>query len=727
MPGTVRYLTPIALLLATLIVLAVGIRRDGLWEPNEIGLIEKYQAPTQIPSATETCRKQLTRDDWARTLTGDFVASTSDPTRMRWPLVGLCLLLVLAVAGIAARLGGNHAAAWAPALLLSFPLFIFQARSLASEIGTAAGGALLIFGLLFSVHSLRGPWRWLDALASLLAVIGGSFLAFRGGGVWLGVLPPLGAIALAGAVGTYSFAQTRAATTARVTSALAGAACIALCLLLAAQTHAVHGPIPGTRAILGHSIEPTECVSPLLGGVWSNGERAEVTFDSTFEHIAFGTFPLGLLAPFAMALFLSSTRRRLAYAGALLFAWLTLSWVLTAIFQRKVGFATFAAFPAMAIAAGLWLSDLWEHTRIRQPAPGTIVIGVGAGLGILTLSKDSVAFPQKLTSLLFEKDGVAYPGGDGWLALVFGLGLVSIVLLLLALWANARGRDLLGRRALMALFGVCLGAGAFWSHGYYRAVSQKLSTKFLFDSFNAHRTADEPLGVLGDVGKTPSYYLAGIEPRRLATRTELWSFLGAEPAAFAMAPAAELCAIARDARERPFAVLASTTRTLLLSNRRADLPLDRNPLRGKFGPIEPSIIETKPATRTVFDERVELLGWSMPTSIRAGETGQVRLYFKALRSVGGPWKILAHVDGPLERINADHDPIDNLCATSNWSAGDYITDTFAIKPSRTAATGAYQLHVGFFRGSSGSFQNMRVSEGNADKDNRVLIGTIHVP
>jgi hypothetical protein len=154
-------------------------------------------------------------------------------------------------------------------------------------------------------------------------------------------------------------------------------------------------------------------------------------------------------------------------------------------------------------------------------------------------------------------------------------------------------------------------------------------------------------------------------------------------------------------------------RSLLFSNK-LDGATDHNPLATVILHEPPPKIPQTPKARIVWDNKIELLGWSIPARVGKGEKLTVTMYYKVLAPVGGAWQALMHFDGP-GRFNGDHKPIEDRCPTSTWQAGDYIVDTHTL----TAAPGAlpsarYDVLVGFFTGSNPNFRNMPLTEAPPD-------------
>jgi len=75
---------------------------------------------------------------------------------------------------------------------------------LTSEIGTACGGALIIYSLV-ALSRLGAAYGTalaaIDAGIAIAALVLGAWLGFQGGGALLGLVVPIGAIAAAGGLG----------------------------------------------------------------------------------------------------------------------------------------------------------------------------------------------------------------------------------------------------------------------------------------------------------------------------------------------------------------------------------------------------------------------------------------------------------------------------------------------------------------------------------------------
>ena len=788
-----------------LAILIPGLGSFGLWEPQERTLAdrvaprigtEKPEAAAPVANAGpsgETCLRSPPKDALARSLPpramvlGRDHMSDSDAGR-RMPFALLAVLLALATAGIVMRTIGARAGVIAGVILLSMPLCVLQARQLTNEIGTAAAGALAIYGLLalqsleevlFGALVPRALLRTepvvqiipasLEAIVGALALAAGLVLGFISGGALLGIAVPVGAFAAAGALGVPTILDLgRAgynagfAIAARVrprwaigrrplayrrgdnAPALLATALAAIAVTaIVYQVFSLHEPQPGLippqRALFGHAIVANNCWSPALGGVWRADDDLRYIFDSTFEQIAYGTFPWGILAPIAFAALLASPDPKQRKLGGITLAWASASWIASELFQRKVGFSLYAGFPAFAAAIGGWIEGLLTTRPEDEPDRGRrgmrLLLGVFVAIAVLDLGKDLESFTEKLSSILIGGDAIAYPTASRLMFLptrlwVLAIGmLVALALALALVFAGSRTgwQRMTARIAPVVAAAATIVLGAFWAFGWQPALASNLSSKALFDTIESLRKPGDAVVIMGDLGDAPHDYAPRLKPETMASREVLVAALARPARVFAIAPATELCQLHHEIGGKPYFVIDDrNVKSTLLSNK-IDGTTDKNPLGKMILRTEPPKITTKPKAKIVFDNRVQLLGWDIPAHVHTGEKFEVRMYYKILQPVGGAWQILFHFTGPTY-FNGDHQPIDNKCPTSTWQPGDFIVDTHTVQASGGGyARGAYEVWTGFFTGSNPNFKNMTVSEAPGDmrdKDDRVKITTI---
>jgi hypothetical protein len=769
---------------AALLVIAVGLGDPGLWEPQELGVADRVVArldradPTteigkaaiaakveadkaktalspQLPVAIDSCakvapEKPVARSFDTRAIEWGITTFGMTDAGMRAPFAILGIICALAICGIGIRLGSGRAGLIAGIVGLSFPLLVLSSKQLTSEIATATGAALLVYGGVALSHR-RPPFRSLlgvtDVVLSLATIVVGAVVAFVGGGALLGILIPVGAVAASAGFGYPALKQMLLRKGANATPLAPGSwiglvaaivACVVL-YVLCKQMYSLKEPITGGRELFGKSIVPSGCYSWALGGIWPPDDNLRMTYESSIEQIAFGTYPWGILAPIAMASLLASLRPGRRRAAALTLAWAGGSWIVTEAFQRKIGFTIWAGFPALAVVIGVWLDGLLEARAAHEAssindsdgsiAPYNLQIGLFIFLGILVLGKDLQQFPQRISSLLVGNDGVKYPANTSFAGVPTRLWILTIGGYIAgnfayAMWTYNRWRRW-SNRMLYSSIACSVVMAMFWSFGWHRSLSANLSTKQIFESYRSLRKEGDRLFLMGDLGNAPRYY-AGNEGSPMFGYDKLFTeFAKATPRAFAVVPGQELCAIHREANGRPYFVVDdANARSLLISNS-VEGTIDRNPLATAVLRAEPKNIGYRPAGKVVYDNRIEIIGWNMPPVVERGSTFDVTLFYKVLQTVPANYKVFMHVDGSGLRFNGDHEPIGGRCATTYWKVGDYIADTFSVDAGgSTFPSGDYDVWVGFFTGSSPTWHNMPVSNappGSRDNADRVRL------
>jgi hypothetical protein len=530
-------------------------------------------------------------------------------------------------------------------------------------------------------------------------------------------------------------------------AALAAVAALALVGLLAHQLYDLKTPYPGmtpppARALFGKAIVPGGCYSWALGAIWRPEDDLRIIYDSTFEQIAYGSYPWGLLAPIAMAALLGAADPRRRRLGAIALAWAGAAWVASEAFQRKAGFTVYAGFPAMAIAVGAWLDTVFAGRARGEPGavpPGGKLIALFAVLGALELSKDLQSFSERLTALLVGNDAIPYPAQSHlvWVptrlwVLILGMAIALGFALAIAAPRGAEPRDAryrrLAARGAITAIGATVVLAAFWTAIWQPVLATHLSSKAMFETYQALARPGDALVVMGDLGQAPFAYTRQ-PPEIVPDRAQIIAALGRPGRVFAIAPQSELCTLHREIAGKPYFVLDDRNlRNLLLSNR-LDGATDQNPLRTAIVHDEPRAIPYRPKGRVVWDSRIQLLGWDAPKSVVRGARFDVTLYYKILQPVGGSWKTLVHIDGAGVRAGiGDHDPIGGRCPTSTWQLGDYIIDRFTTSAGGGAfPSGVYEVWTGFFTGSNPNWRNMTLSEAPGDMRDtvdRVKIATI---
>ncbi len=140
---------------------------------------------------------------------------------------------------------------------------------------------------------------------------------------------------------------------------------------------------------------------------------------------------------------------------------------------------------------------------------------------------------------------------------------------------------------------------------------------------------------------------------------------------------------------------------------------------------EPGGISVRPTAPVTWDDRVDLVGWTVPTSARLGEDFELAVVYRARGPLARPWKAFVHLDGPV-RISGDHALLEGRCPTTTWRAGDYFVDRIGM---RATTSGRYAIHIGFFRGPAPRWTNLPLSAAPAAMRadfGQLLLGTVTV-
>lgn len=135
------------------------------------------------------------------------------------------------------------------------------------------------------------------------------------------------------------------------------------------------------------------------------------------------------------------------------------------------------------------------------------------------------------------------------------------------------------------------------------------------------------------------------------------------------------------------------------------LVLDRSQCDAARGHDVPASL-TKPSASVVWNDSIELVGWSVPATSKVGETVAVTFVFRTLKPVDRDWTIFAHFDSATRRVNGDHAPGLGWCPTKEWKVGETIVDRATVQFDEP---GRYALEIGFFTGKAPTWENLSIS------------------
>jgi 4-amino-4-deoxy-L-arabinose transferase-like glycosyltransferase len=719
------------LVASTLLFTALG--SYGLWDPQEIEVADKAQRALADGKLIEIVRTTPPMNYWLVGWSVSIFGTSELAARLPLALVGL--LGALATYALGARLRRPRAGAIAAIVLVSSPLYLFQARQVAGEIGLPAGiaiAALGLSGLVWPGARVRAPALLRDGLLALV----GLGLASLSSGVLFGAFFPLATAAAA------SFATLRARDDEAppseyrwvLSSVFALGAGVVLAVVLE-QLYSIVPAQPGQLAILGKTLKADPQYEMLLGGTWRQVPVDKgITFAESVSQVAFGMFPWSAAAPVAVFWLLrrtSSSRRD--FAGTFVFFGCLIAFLLSAIWVQKVVVPIgFPALSLIAVAVALWLDDLiaakleGDERAAPDASEGLPVAALFVFLAAAILALDLRNFPVELASVHLDGQQIAFPPEPFLRVAPIAFGLIFGGLVAVALVVQTPSQRPAARVGLFGAVAAGAALGLFLSVVYLPVLSRHLSYKNVFEAYKRYRRGDEPLGVMGIPGKGPDFY----SPTTLAQLREVpdvVKFLRRDIRSFVILPSDRLCSVHELSvgGNLTYHVLDDeNSRYMLITNKMMPNEQDKNPLADIFRAEPPAKFARD--VKANFDDTIELLGIDMPEGVKKGQKFKVTLWLRVLKRPSEDWKVFLHFDQGAIRFIGDHPPA--RCGMKTWQPGDIIADTFEIKaaPEITQPRGMYAVWGGFFKGSGGVWYNMPVKTEPHDPKDRVPFGTFRV-
>ncbi len=392
-----------------------------------------------------------------------------------------------------------------------------------------------------------------------------------------------------------------------------------------------------------------------------------------------------------------------------------------------------AADPARARASGQWSVRSLVHElaaparliRAQWARGGAFKAWIGAlallllallGFGVFSLAVPELLLTNPNITTLHVRIG----------GYVLALLLPGIVLVIaggrFALWLFGR----LGSYRLVPALVAGLGLGAYVSFGFLPALSSHFSPREVYDAYEDLASEGEPLGEFRVGGRAAAYYATG-ELVELESQAALIDFLRQDRRVWVSFRADDLAAIDREYRQRTeqhlFVADAHSARMILATNR--PLPGMRN-----HNYLADAILDEPPSPQHPvainFDNRVELLGIDLDlphgSYVGPGEAFRITWYFRVNAPVPGGYQPFVHIDGPGERINGDHEPVEGHYPVRLWEPGDIIVDRQELRVPANYRRGDLTIYMGFYSGE----QRLEIVSGPEDDVNRARVGIIPV-
>ncbi len=762
---------PAAVAVLAIAVLLPSLGTYGFWEPAEMRVIEGAQAHLaesegsgEDPEAAAPDEAAAGPDD-DQTDDGDFGDEPEPPlaervigasigslelseraARAPMALFGLGALFSTILLGW--RLAGARAGAIAGVVLLSFPLFVFPSRLVIGDIATVCAYALIALG----AAGLCFPRPGSPAIRLVMGAIDAILIAF---GVWLGHLAagmllgaaaPLVAAASAGWLALAGDEKERRAGSrpegpplALVMGAtLLSVAALASGLWVVADAYDLARAYPGDRTLFGLTLVPAGDHVAALGGAWRDAPALSATFDGKFEELAYGMFPWSAVAPIALiAPALWHARGPRAFAAYLALATALVAWTSAVFLERSVGPAYVPALAAVALGIGVFVDDSLRSAADgeRGDEPARPLLAVFIAIALTVLVRDILTYPEKLAGVMLAGETVEVPEPlGGRLVALAGLGALAALSLALGLHGPAirdgsrlsHLRPIFGKHGVLAALALSVIFAGFLAHAFTPALASHHSSKGIFDMLAEVQGEQEELFILGSPGPGHQLYARG-EISEISSRDELIERFARSERAFAIIGRDRLCSVQEKAAEAEidyYVLYDGNVDYLLLSNESDGKTPDLNPLADALVRERPAEISTE--IDVVFDDRIRFLGYDMPQRVSRGETFEVVFYYEVLRDIPRDWRIFVHFDRGGSRFHGDHEPVEGVCGTRYWQQGDFVVDRFEVEAGGSGQPrGQHEVWTGFFRGSSGNWTNMDVSESGAgvevDGESRVAL------
>jgi len=137
-----------------------------------------------------------------------------------------------------------------------------------------------------------------------------------------------------------------------------------------------------------------------------------------------------------------------------------------------------------------------------------------------------------------------------------------------------------------------------------------------------------------------------------------------------------------------------------------------------FGEVHPE------QSRRAQDRQVSLTGYKIDkTEVKAGETIQVALYWRAQKKMAEDYTVFVHLVDEEGTIWGQHDsqPVNGYYPTFLWDQDEVVKDKHAFVVSENTPPGEYQIKVGMYRLADGQRLTIVDQDGQVLDDKALLI------
>jgi hypothetical protein len=371
------------------IAVFAGLSSFGIWDPWELGAADEAR---RIADGTAVDLREPPLS--AHLVAWGFRTFGVHEWAGRLPLGLSGFVGLLAGAWLVARVAGMRAGAYTLLVAGTTPLFLFNARQMLGHAPTFAAHALIGLAGTSAVFlpTMAGakPRRRMTAAALWLALLAlGIAVGVGAGGVLVGVLPPLGAVAIAAGLEGVTIRPGRDRTAAVAAWVVTALAVVLTALVVAAVAADQAG------------------YTPWIGGTPRGGNPP--SFDHAIDALFHSFAPWSAVLPLAVGAMLVGANGSAAAGGdgtapqgdrplrTVLVAWASLGYAAETLFESRYGPTTFMPVVALGAMVALYFGDLERSGRGSWGAgliaamlaglvirdfglyPGTPIEGLGAG------------------------------------------------------------------------------------------------------------------------------------------------------------------------------------------------------------------------------------------------------------------------------------------------------------------------------------------------------------
>ncbi|MFQ5858327.1 MAG: hypothetical protein ACE5LU_22220, partial [Anaerolineae bacterium] len=128
--------------------------------------------------------------------------------------------------------------------------------------------------------------------------------------------------------------------------------------------------------------------------------------------------------------------------------------------------------------------------------------------------------------------------------------------------------------------------------------------------------------------------------------------------------------------------------------------------------------------RATFGEKIRLLGYDLlETTFAPGDVVPLTLYWQALRSIEGDYKVFTHLLDQIGQLRGQKDnvPASGARPTTGWVKDEVIIDRYEIPLPPDAPPGTYEIEIGLYDATTIARLPAFDAGGSPLPDNRVLL------